>query len=177
LLVLFVLVTGPLLSSAIGEEHGCCAGCQQHCCLKPVCRLVCEPKTIVEVVYDCHCEDFCTPGPSKKCGEACEPDCCGNAKKRTLWQPSCGHVRHRHVLVKLEMEREVPHYKCVVEYVCDRCCCQEGRAPCDQASRLGAAAVAMNTAAEKPARVENVNDTSAAEPAPRKLFWPALFGK
>ena len=26
-----------------------------------------------------------------------------------------------------ECEKEVPHYKCVVEYVCQRCCCCDGR--------------------------------------------------
>src|SRR5688572_33509465 len=79
-------------ATATAEEHGCCNGCGQHCCLKPVCRLKCEPKTVVEVVYDCRCEDFCTMGPSQKCGEVCEPDCHGHVKKHTLWKPSCGHV-------------------------------------------------------------------------------------
>jgi hypothetical protein len=163
-----ILFASSFALSAQAEEQGCCAGCGHHCCLKPVCRLVCEPKTIVEVVYDCQCEDFSTMGPSRKCGEVCEPDCCGHPKTRTLWQPSCGQVRHRHVLIKHEIAKEVHHYKCVVEHVCDRCCCQCGRVPCDEASQLGAAAEEMNAAAQE------ASAPQAAAPK-RPFFWSALF--
>jgi hypothetical protein len=170
-LVLLVAASLPLR----GEEHGCCHGCGNHCRLKPVCRLVCEPKTIVEVVYDCRCEDFCTPGPSKKCGEVCETDCCGHQHKRIVWQPSCGKVRHRHVLLKHECEKQVPHYKCVVEYVCDRCSCCDGRVPCDQASHLSMQAGQMNAAAEK--GIAPADSKPPASEARRNLLWPISWGK
>jgi hypothetical protein len=175
LLVLFLaLIASLFCSQALAEQSGCCAGCGQQCCLKPMCRLVCEKKIEVQVVYDCLCEDFCTLGPSKKCGEVCEPDCCGHTKKRTVWQPTCGHVRHRHVLLKHEVETQVPHYKCVVEYVCDRCCCCEGRLPASEAARLESVAVEQNVAAAGNVPVKNV-----ALPAPEapSRFWSALFGK
>jgi hypothetical protein len=177
LLELAVLIVS-LASFAAAEEHGCCSGCGAQCCLKPVCRLVCEQKSEVEVVYDCHCEDFCTMGPSQKCGHVCEPDCHGHTKTRTLWQPSCGHVRRRHVLVRHEVAKEVPHYKCVVEYVCDRCCCQGGRVPCDEASRLEAAAQEMNAAADQQAgHGPAIAPEPPAAPPKRSLLWVVLFGK
>jgi hypothetical protein len=175
LLAVVILSAGPL-AAALAHEPGCCASCQQRCCLKPVCRLVCEPKIEVEVCYDCHCEDFCTMGPSKKCGEVCEPDACGHGhKKRTLWQPSCGHVRHRHVLVRHEIEREVPHYKCVVEYVCDRCCTCDGRVPCEQAGRLQELAAQKNAAQGQPQAAEAPASTS--NPSRWSLRWPMFTRK
>lgn len=172
-----LLALFPLSLSTRAEEIGCCHGCGNNKChLKPVCRLVCETKKVVEVVYDCECEDFCVPGPSKKCGEVCEKDCCGHDHKRILWQPSCGKVHHRHVLVKHECEKEVPHYKCVVEYVCERCCGCAGRVPCDQAAQLAVQADKLNVAAEKDTKVA-VNQQPAPAESRLKLLWPISWGK
>lgn len=180
LIVGVLLIACPDAPVALAEQHGCCDGCGQSCCLQPVCRLVCEPKTITEICYDCCCEDFCVMGPSKHCGHVCETDCNGHVHKRIQWQPSCGHVRQRHVLIKQEIVKEVPHYKCVVEYVCPSCCSQCGRQSRDHAGQLNSRAEALNAAAKKlvPAATKNATDPQAefvARPANRSQFWPVLF--
>jgi hypothetical protein len=78
-------------------------------------------------------------------------------------------------LIKYEVPKEVPHYECVVEYVCDHCCNQCGRVPCDQAARVGAAAEQLNASADAGGAAPQVAE--AEKPAKRQLFWPALFGR
>lgn len=96
--------------------HHC--GCCQNC--RKVCRLKCEKKEETTTEYTCECEDFCLPGPSKKCGVKTECDCTGHHRK-IIWQPQCGHVHTRTKLVKKEVKKEVPDYKWVVEEYCCVC--------------------------------------------------------
>lgn len=98
----------PVAGLGAAEATGVCEGCGNRCCLKPVCRLVCETKTVTETHYDCKREDFCLPGRSQRCGCECIP--------------TCGQPRTRKLLVKYETMKEVPSYKCVVDYVCCHCC-------------------------------------------------------
>jgi len=94
----------------------CCAhcGCHSNCC--KVCRLVCETKKVSKPEYDCECEDFCVPGPSK-CTIECDE--CGNKKK--IYTPSCASIHTRRKLVKKEVTKEVKSYKWVVEDLCGNC--------------------------------------------------------
>jgi hypothetical protein len=110
-------------SMALAE---CCnhCGCQCHCC--KVCRLVPEVKQVPKVRYECECEDFCVPGPSCIVGYECpkDDDCDYRFFKRAepIWKPSCGCVRTRRKLVKIETMKEVKAYKCVVVNLCPHCC-------------------------------------------------------
>jgi len=118
-------------------EEGCgqaapCAICGCHAPCKKVCRLVCETKKVEETVWEVQCEDFCPLLPKifgKKCGcgdagcgqdpaasGGCEVGC---GKEPPL--PQCGKSRTKKTLVKKTITKEVPVYRCVVEYVCDGC--------------------------------------------------------
>jgi hypothetical protein len=116
--------------AASARADDCCdrcdhCGCQSHC--GKVCRVICDKKKVTTVTYRCECEDFCVPGPSKKCGThcECEPDCCSPCgkicKKVTDWLPTCAQVRTKHKLIKHETTKEVPSYKWVVENRCEKC--------------------------------------------------------
>ncbi|HET6883482.1 MAG TPA: hypothetical protein VFI31_25245 [Pirellulales bacterium] len=96
--------------------HHC--GCQTRC--KKVCRLVCEKKEEKKTAYSCECEDFCIPGPSKKCGVKVECDCNGH-HRTILWKPACAKVHTRKKLVKKETKKEVPNYKWEVDVYCCVC--------------------------------------------------------
>ena len=90
--------------------------------MKPVCRIVCEMKEVKETCYSCKCEDFCVPGKSECVGHHPECDCCGCVKMKPTYKPCwCAHFC-RKKLYKKEIVKLVPHYKCVVEYVCCRGC-------------------------------------------------------
>jgi hypothetical protein len=109
-----------LVSNSQAGRHFCKhCGCQQHC--KKVCRLICGTKTEVKPVYSCECEDFCVPGPSAKCGVKCECNRLGIKCCHAVYKPTCAQVRTKRVLVKKEIEKEVPAYKWVVEEVCCQC--------------------------------------------------------
>jgi hypothetical protein len=103
-----VSLESMLAAAAFGAETPTCGGC--GCCehVRKVCRMVCVTEEVKEIKYGCACEDFCIPGPSKKCG--CQEI------------PVCGEVRTRRKLVKHEVVKKVPKYKCVVEYLCPHCC-------------------------------------------------------
>jgi len=107
--------------SDVRAEHRHCdhCGCHQNC--KKYCRLVCGTKTETKTVYSCESEDYCVPGPSKKCGVKCECDCEGHKHRTTIWKPTCAKVRTRTNLVKKEIKKEVPDYKWVVEEICRGC--------------------------------------------------------
>lgn len=94
-------------------------GCKQHC--KKVCRLVCGKKKEIKIEYSCECEDFCIPGRSVKCGVKCECNRLGIKCCHAVLKPVCAEVRTKRVLVKKEVEKEVPDYKWVVEEVCCQC--------------------------------------------------------
>lgn len=106
ILSLLVLLTAPVSQAVAGD---CCnhCGCTQN--FVKVCRVVCETRKVTEHCWRCVCEDYCMPGKSEKCG--------------CSWIPSCGKVRTRKKLIRYTITREVPVYKCVVEY---RCCNCEG---------------------------------------------------
>ncbi|HEY1065454.1 MAG TPA: hypothetical protein VGE52_05070 [Pirellulales bacterium] len=91
---------------------GSCGGCSNCHQVQKVCRVVCEMKEVKETKYKVECEDFCVPCHSKKVG-------CKEI-------PVCGDVRTRKKLVKYEEVKKVPHYKCVVKYLCPTCCHQHG---------------------------------------------------
>jgi hypothetical protein len=97
--------------------HHC--GCQRDC--KKVCRLEVKTKKKKDVEYSCECEDFCVPGPSKRCGFRIDSDCNGHPQRTFIWQPQCAKVYTRKKLVAKEVTKEVPDYKWVVEKYCCVC--------------------------------------------------------
>ncbi len=120
-----------------GKDPGCgasttCCQCGCHAPCKKVCRVVCEMKKVEITCWEVKCEDFCAPLPSlcgknccadscsSGCGEcgACTSGCC----EKCINPPKCGKVRSKKTLVKKTVTKEVPVYKCVVEYVCCDCC-------------------------------------------------------
>ncbi len=158
-LVLSVL----LLSSAhvVAGHHGGSGcndcGCQQN--LRKVCRWVCEIKEVKDYEWKCECEDFCIPGPSSFCRKPdcdcdCDNDCCRDCQRHLRlcdkgvkeWGPPCGCcVRTKKKLIKVEVVKKVPVYKCVIETVCDNCGCDNGcntgcNAGCATATDCGAPA-------------------------------------
>jgi hypothetical protein len=96
--------------------HHC--GCQRNC--RKVCRLVCETTKEKKTEYSCECEDFCLPGPSKKCGVKVECDCTGHHRK-IIWKPTCAKVHTRKKLVREEKTKEVPTFKWEVDVYCCVC--------------------------------------------------------
>lgn len=94
-------------------------GCQRNC--RKVCRLECGKKTEEKVEYEVECEDFCVPGPSKKCGVTTECDSGGHHRRKIIWQPTCAKVYTRKTLVKKRVSKETPDYKWVVEEYCCVC--------------------------------------------------------
>jgi len=119
--IILALVAAPLLATA-GHAHRSChqCGCQRVC---KVCKLVPDVKKVPKIVYDVECEDFCVPGPSKKCGVRCVPDCDAlhGCRKEIVWQPCCGKVYTRKKLVKKTIIEEKPGFKCVVVVLCKGC--------------------------------------------------------
>lgn len=124
---LFVLAAGT--TTALAGD--CCAHCGCDCNCRKICRLVCETKKVPKITYDCKCEDFCVPGPSK-CVGVCDTGCdqCGGCgcklccHKKKIYEPTCACVHTKKVLVKHVEMVEKPSYKWVVEYVCDSCACK-----------------------------------------------------
>lgn len=109
-----------LIASAAQAGHYCDhCGCQRNC--KKLCRLECGKKKETKTEYSAECEDFCVPGPSKKCGVKVECDCNGRPHRKIIWQPTCAKVYTRKTLAKKEVTKEVPDYKWVVEEYCCVC--------------------------------------------------------
>ena len=104
-----------------------CGHCGCHAPCKKVCRVVCEMKEVKETCWVVECEDFCAPLPGCRnnncCGQSCsDVSCCsGGCCEKPVTPPSRGKVRCRKKLVKKEIKKKVPVYKCVVEYVCCDC--------------------------------------------------------
>ncbi|HWB10649.1 MAG TPA: hypothetical protein VG826_15570 [Pirellulales bacterium] len=94
-------------------------GCQRDC--KKVCRLEVKEKKKKEIEYSCECEDFCVPGPSKRCGYLVDRKCKGHPQREFIWKPNCAKVYTRKKLVANEVTKEVPDYKWVVEEYCCVC--------------------------------------------------------
>lgn len=140
-LKLLSLLAGLAISVGAIASLSAAEKCEQcgNCCMKPVCRVVCEMKKVPDIQYKCVCEDFCLPGPSQKCG-------CKSI-------PTCGCPRTRVKLVKIEGVKEVPTYKCVVEYICCKCCQQPAEEP------------AKDPAPAPPASAANETETDASQAA------------
>lgn len=125
LLLALSLLGLPMATDSRAEDEGappCCAHCGCRCCLRPCCKIVCEMKEVKEWCYDCKCEDFCVPGRSECVGCHPEQDCCGCCKMKPTYKPCWCDMFCRKKLVKREIVKKVPKYKCVVEYVCADCC-------------------------------------------------------
>lgn len=132
----------------------CCEHCGACCGLIKVCRAECSEKEVTHVKYRVECEDFCVPGRS--CKFCCEDECghCQVCKTGT-----CGKVRTKKKLVKVEVKEKIPVTKCVVEYLCPSCCDTCGAEACSIGEGDPMAAP------EEPA-AENPAPKSAAPPAP-----------
>jgi hypothetical protein len=145
----------------------CCnhCGCQCQCC--KVCRLVPDVKKVPKVRYECECEDFCVPGPSCIVGYQCpsDDDCdCGRRKHpEPIWKPSCGCVRTRHKLVKIETMKEVKTYKCVVVNLCPHCCAlnAKGQLPASNLCEKAPVQPAVSQVAQTPASQYSQYDEGA----------------
>jgi len=109
------------LSTAWTIAQECCVTCGCATCIRKVCHVKCEIKKVPHTEYCCECEDFCVPGPSKKCGKECTVDCHGCEKCKTNWIPQCAEVYTRHKLKKTVTEKEEKTYKWVVETLCEGC--------------------------------------------------------
>jgi hypothetical protein len=118
--VLFAAAAILLLASSV-EAASLCPHCGCHRDCKKVCRLICEKKKEKKTEYDVECEDFCIPGPSKRCGIKTECDCNGHRHCEYIWQPTCATVHTRKKPVKKEVTKEVPVYKWKVEEYCCVC--------------------------------------------------------
>lgn len=200
-LAVLIVLAGHISSSQAGRHYCDHCGCQQHC--KKVCRLICGTKKEVKPVYCCESEDFCVPGPSVKCGVQCQCNRLGIKCCHAAYKPSCAEVRTKKVLVKKEIEKEVPAYKWVVEEVCCHCgqALQDGQSspnarPAMAEWSAGAEAfedaplcreVEQVSAEEEITRLSAVDDEDQAyaadayeparEPPKRKGLIQALFGK
>ncbi|HEY5311157.1 MAG TPA: hypothetical protein VIK18_01515 [Pirellulales bacterium] len=143
-----VLALAALAGQALAANPaGCCDQC--GCGVKKVCRLKCDMKTVTKYEYRGKCEDFCLPGPSKCCGWKWVCDCqslCGRHKEH-LWQPSCGKMCTRKLLVKIPVSKQVPSYTCEVVSICGRCGCAR-----------------VDEAATAEARAKQIMPVSAEEP-------------
>ncbi len=110
-----IAVLLPCKAPAVADQRcsrcGCCEGVHKYC------RLVCEEKEVKKTCYSSVVEDFCVPGRSIPCGEACD-----GCEHYTVWQPTCARVRTRHKLVKREIVTRRPSWKWVVEDLCGDCC-------------------------------------------------------
>jgi hypothetical protein len=118
--VILTAIAAFFVAARVEAGHFCQhCGCQRNC--RKVCRLVCETKKEKKTEYSSECEDFCLPGPSRKCGVHFHCDCNG-AHRKIIWQPTgCAKVHTRKTLVKEEVSKEVPSYKWVVDEYCCVC--------------------------------------------------------
>lgn len=124
------LTTVLFASMTWGEVYAgghCCEQCGHECKTSRVCHVIVEMKKVPKTCYSCECEDFCVPGPSKRCGRAPEPDdsACGELclQERWYWNwiPGCAKVYKRSKLIKKVTQVEVPSFKWVVEDLCPEC--------------------------------------------------------
>lgn len=109
------------------QAGGHCSHCGRAACAHKVCRVVCEMKEVKETKYSIECEDFCVPGKSRCHTKSCTH--CGGKSCEHCQIPTCGPVRTRNKLVKTEVTKKVPTYKCVVVDLCPQC----AGAPCPPA--------------------------------------------
>jgi hypothetical protein len=118
--ILLTAVALSLFAVRAQAGHFCDhCGCQRDC--KKVCRVEVKKKEKKETEYSLECEDFCVPGPSKRCSYLVDDKCKGHPQRKFIWQPTCAKVYTRKKLVKNEVKKEVPDYKWVVEEYCCVC--------------------------------------------------------
>jgi len=129
LTILFGLALFALMAwqSVDAGGHDCCEKCGHECKPKRVCHVIVEMKKVPKVCYTCECEDFCVPGPSKRCGRAPKPEetpcgeLCVQDRWHWNWLPGCASIHTKSKIVKKTTQVEVPTHKWVVEYLCPDC--------------------------------------------------------
>jgi hypothetical protein len=120
---LLVLAAADLAAGDETKEpkKDACSVCGAECDLVRVCRAVEETKKVNKTEFDCECEYFCVPGPSKLCGREETCDDCGNVQCKNIWQPGCAQVRGKNVLKKKSVESEEKVWAWKVEFLCPLC--------------------------------------------------------
>jgi hypothetical protein len=123
LLVVLSAVCGALTIAtyACFAGGGRCDRCQCVQSCQKVCRVVCEMKEVTHTTWGCKCEDFCVPGPSKRCESGCSCGHCADCRANG-WIPTAAYIKTRKVPVKHVEKVLKPSYKLVVEYLCPQCC-------------------------------------------------------
>jgi len=109
-----------------GDGCGSCPHC--GCGVTKVCRIVPVVTKVPKVEYACKCGDICVPGKSRCVGTECVTDCNGCTINQKVYEPNCGKVYATVTPQKTTTMIEKCTYKCVVEYVCDKCGCNCGGA-------------------------------------------------
>jgi len=182
------------LSAAWTIAQECCVSCGCNTCVRKVCHVKCETKKVPHTEYCCECEDFCIPGPSKKCGHECTVDCNGCEKCKVNWVPQCATVHTRNKLKKIVTEKEEKTYKWVVETYCEQCAtrCVTSEAQLKQMQSVAAAgslspramATISDTVGAKDTGVQQaafslpvpkVSSTQPANPQPAAKSWRDSF--
>ena len=172
-----------MLSAVAAAE--CCRDCGCHCDCCKVCRCVPDIKKVPKITYDCECEDFCVPGPSKCCGfkTVCPDNCCGcplfnHAHREPVFEPGCSaKIYTRHKLIKKEEIKEVCSWKWEVVDLCPHCksCCKHHHASAEPGTPAAAPARAVADARtaddyysqNDPSKAGAQPEKAAAAPAPQ----------
>jgi len=160
-------ITLVALLSATALAGDCCEHCGCQSCVHKVCHLKCELKKVPKTCYSCECEDFCVPGPSKRCGYKSETDCDGCKICKPNYVPTWAEVHTRKKLVKRVVWKEELTYTWCVEYLCNDCakCAAAEQRP--QPSTAEVAGATQSASAESPAQGQPVAaDASLEAPAP-----------
>lgn len=155
-----IIVAVALFWTSSAWAQDCCpyCGCREQ--IHRVCRVKCEMKKVPKVTYCCEAEDFCIGDRSKICGYTCEVDCDGCKHYKENRTPCGAKMFCRKKLVKTVVDKEVPVYTWVVEYMCDRCAA-EAEKPEDSTATASLketeALKQSSVAASKPAAVKPGN--------------------
>ncbi|MFM7078061.1 MAG: hypothetical protein ACKO3G_18615 [Planctomycetaceae bacterium] len=99
---------------------GRCDRCGSRCCVVKVCAPRCTEQEITKISWETECEDFCVPGRSRRCPDACGKQTC-LCRGGATWEPGCGSVRSREVLVKKTTKESKPTVEWQVEERCGAC--------------------------------------------------------
>jgi len=99
---------------------GRCDRCGSGCCVVKVCAPRCTEKEITKISWETECEDFCVPGRSRRCPDPCGRHACP-CRGGGTWEPGCGSVRSREVLVKKTTKESKPTVEWKVEERCGAC--------------------------------------------------------
>jgi hypothetical protein len=113
-----------------GDGAGGCPQC--GCCnVTKVCKIVPVTIQVPKTCYACKCGDTCVPGKSTCVGTECVKDCDGHTCQQKVYEPCCGKVYKTVTPEKTTTMIQKNSYKCVVEYICDKCgcCCGSEQAP------------------------------------------------